>query len=332
MESSKYRLPPVAGWEGIAEEFLGSDLLLGNGLSISVWPDFAYESLFENFLSGLTAGDQAAFRTFDTTNFEFILESIYRAIHVNDAFGIDADPLRVKGATLQEGLIRSVEAVHPRATALNWGRIEALSQQLDLFGDVFTTNYDCLLYHVIMMSRDRHESDDRVRPYNDYFWKTWDDDYLEFQDYQNYAKYKHIYYLHGAVFLFRKWYTDLKVRRSGGAELIDRVALAVRGGQVPLFISEASAEDKRQAIYRSEYLNFALRTLRERRDSLVSFGFSWADVDDHIATAVKAGTRRVAVSLFRGSRTDQEIEAEKERIFAKLMGCDVTFFWSDGLF
>jgi hypothetical protein len=45
---------------------------------------------------------------------------------------------------------------------------------------VFTLNYDCLLYHILMVTKDRHNKDWRVRPYNDYFWNRISPDYLQF--------------------------------------------------------------------------------------------------------------------------------------------------------
>lgn len=332
MTTQRPRAPAVQQWEDLASDFSGADLLLGNGFSIREWPAFAYDSLFHEFLTSCDPVDTAAFDQFNSSNFEFILETLARAILANRAFALDTRRLEDGSRTLKEGLIRAVQTTHPRYEDLDADRIRTLSEQLDLFNDIFTTNYDCLLYHIIMASKDRHEQDPKVRPYNDYYWEKLDDDHLAFKSYQNISKYKHIYYLHGALFLFRRDYSDVKVRTGEGTELIDRIAAVIRVGEIPLFVSEGSAAEKREAIYRSDYLRFASDRLSRRRETLVVFGSALADVDRHVVAAIREGTKRIAYGVHQGHRTDIEVEDEQLRLIRALGHVPIEFFWSDGLF
>jgi len=229
-------------------------------------------------------------------------------------------------------LIRAVEATHPRADELPRDRLTGISEALDHFDDVYTTNYDCLLYHIVMISKDRHEADRRIRPYNDYFWDRLDNDHLGFKNYQHYPQYKHIYYLHGALFLFRRSYADVKIRRTEGVELVEQVAIAIRQGEIPLFVSEGRPNEKKEAIYRSDYLRFAGDHLEKARDTLVVYGSSLSEPDRHVAAAIRNGTRRIAFALHRGARSEIEVENEQLRVIQALGGVDVHFFWSNELF
>jgi hypothetical protein len=324
--------PEIRNWDEIAADFAGADLLAGNGLSQLVWPAFGYGSLFDQFVATLAPGEQASLRAFGSSNFEFILETLGRGVLAMSAFGLDATPLTKATSLVREGLIRAVESTHPRAADLPMLPLVRLSEALDQFNDVFTTNYDCLLYHVIMASRRRHDLNSTVRPYNDYFWDVIDDGHLGFKPFQNYRHYKHIYYLHGALFLFRGTTVDIKIRRTDTTELIERIADAIRQGSVPLFVSEGTAAEKAAAIYRSEYLRFANDHLAETRDHMVIYGHSLGSVDRHIVAAIRKSTSRVAFAVYKGTRSQQDIDDEVFSISALLGSVETTFFWSHTLF
>jgi len=322
----------VFEWDSIAETFLGADLLLGNGFSISFSDRFRYDSLFELFLSGRKPKEQALLRAFETSNFESILSDLAGAIRVNSLFGIPTDVLDRAASTVRRGLVKAVERQHPRFSDLSLSRLTSISEQLDSFGDVYTTNYDCLLYHVVMRSRDRHNADNRVRPYNDYFWSRLSGKHLKFMDHQNYPKYKHVYYLHGALFIFRSLDEDLKLSTSGSAELIDAVSQEILAGEIPLFVSEGTAQEKKRAILRSRYLRFASEKLKSSRDAIVVYGSALGAQDGHVIEAIRSSTTAAAVSLYVGDRSPDELEAEMHGLRSRLGGVDLTFFDSTTLF
>ncbi|MFI5010390.1 MAG: DUF4917 family protein [Solirubrobacterales bacterium] len=84
----------LASWSEIADAEEWQALLLGNGLSIGVWPKFDYGSLYEHAQDGtLTTEDRALFGS--TSNFERVLADLNVAIRICDSLGIDTAPQRL---------------------------------------------------------------------------------------------------------------------------------------------------------------------------------------------------------------------------------------------
>ena len=318
-------------WNSIVSEFRDADLLLGNGFSRLFSQKFSYESLFETFLAGANPQAQSVFRSFGTTNFEAILEQLASAHHVNKCLRLDTAKIEETQAIVRNGLVKAIESNHPRNQDLDAKRLSCFTESLDLFHDIYTLNYDLILYHMIMLARDRHRACHTIRPYNDYFWQRTKDDWLQFMDFQHIQVYKHAYYLHGALFLFKDGYRDLKICREG-RELVDEIGDKIKAGQIPLFISEGKSAEKNLAISRSNYLRFAHKHLSSPRDALVIFGTSLSDQDDHIVAAIKAGTKRVAVAVHTVGKTTSDIEATISGFQHRLAGLTVICFDGTGLF
>jgi hypothetical protein len=98
-------------WEEIADAAEWQALLLGNGLSIEVWPKFDYGSLYEHAQDGtLTKEDRALFG--DTSNFERVLADLNVAIRICDSLGIDTAPLYARYRSIQRALGHAIREVH----------------------------------------------------------------------------------------------------------------------------------------------------------------------------------------------------------------------------
>ena len=81
-------------WHEIEADFARSGLLLGNGASISVWPGFAYDSLYEEARRGsiqhpLERNEHQVFTALDTTDFETVLDALATTRTVNGTLGLD---------------------------------------------------------------------------------------------------------------------------------------------------------------------------------------------------------------------------------------------------
>lgn len=61
----------LAPWAEVKALAAWDALLLGNGMSINVWPGFEYESLYKE--ADLSDSDRETFRVFNTRNFEAVL-------------------------------------------------------------------------------------------------------------------------------------------------------------------------------------------------------------------------------------------------------------------
>jgi Domain of unknown function (DUF4917) len=329
----------VVSWENISGDFEGADLLLGNGFSLNLSPLFNYDSLFEEFLRGCNPDDAKVFRRFGTTNFERIQEQLLGAKRVNTIFALPTRSIDLAIQKLREGLITSIESNHPRAHDIDDDALLKISEALDTFEDVFTFNYDLFLYRIIMKSVERAEATG-IRKHSDYFWNEQSEQFLEFMDFDNYNN-RHVYYLHGALFLFSgshlDYHNDLKLRRGDQSfdELIDIVASKIRVGTFPLFVSEGTPEEKLRAIFDSPYLRFAYGKLGESKRPLVVYGWSISGQDKHILSILNSpwrGKRRLAVSVYAGKKTRAELEQEIAFLKARLSGHSTVFFDSSTLF
>jgi hypothetical protein len=320
-------------WTEIADRFRGCDLLLGNGFSRRFTDRFGYSSLFEEFLATIREPRHASFQALGSTNFEFLLEALDEAVRVNAAFSLDTDVLRTAREELRNGLIAAIQHVHPRRDELDLGQLHAASKTLDDFGDVFTLNYDALLYHVIMISLDRHRETPAIRPFNDRFYYVLDQDWLQFMTEQKIAKYKHVYYLHGALFIFRRAHLDVKIRRADETDLIERIGGFIRDGHIPLFVSEGSPEDKLLAISRSECLRLANEHLSAKRERLVVYGASLSVQDKHVADAIRESKpEEVAVSVHTNGKSADQLEEAVKRYRNALHPLHVRCFAAETLF
>lgn len=230
----------IKNWSDLANDFVGADLLLGNGFSINLAGPFHYKSLFEEFLKLCTPSDRNIFSSFKTNNFERIQEILIDAKKVNELFKIATDSSRIDDGikVLKNGLIKSIRSNHPTYSQINRNQLQQLSMQLKDFGDIFTLNYDLFLYHIIMQMKDKSAKQNKDAPYSDYFWGEYDGQFKQFMNYDDYP-HKHVYYLHGALFVFKITPDTLKLRRGDAPrELIEMIGDVVTRGIMPLFVSE----------------------------------------------------------------------------------------------
>ena len=325
----------ILDWLALANRFRRSDLLLGNGFSISLTPRLDYRSLFNKFLANCSTKNRRIFKSFDTTNFEFILERLSNAKDVNRIFKIRAGEIEDAIDHLKDGLIKTIQDVHPRWTETDQQQLERIADQLNRFNDIFTLNYDLYLYRIILILNDKHRRGEEVREYSDYFWTDYDTKFVRFDPSTEYKGYRHPYYLHGVLFLFKESFYDydLKLRKANSpGELLEVISESIKEGRMPLFVSEGTPEQKRQAINRSHYLTFALEKLEQSNKGLVIFGTSLSEPDRHIIDAINRNERDLAVSIHIGAKSKDEVKSAKYQIKSKFPRHKVVFFNSKTLF
>jgi hypothetical protein len=153
-------------------------LLLGNGFSMSVHTGFGYKSLFDE----ATRADRG-------------LSEVFRGHEPDFEKALAAAEAPEEAARLRAAFISAVTRVHPRIKYLDPGAREACGRFLEAFagrrsredqpGSVFTTNYDLMLYWVLMAN---HEL---LNPYDGFDnYGLWDEARI--------AK-STLFYLHGAL-------------------------------------------------------------------------------------------------------------------------------------
>jgi hypothetical protein len=303
-------------WTDVLSDSDWPALLTGNGLSINVWGGFSYDRLLtEANFSGPAA---QIFEELDTTNFEAVLEGLWHAQTVAKALGKKTKSVDDLYEQVRRGLFEAVRRTHIPWVNLPPGSMSQIAQALDTHESVYTTNYDLIPYWSLM-------HDDQVR-IADFFWhadNTFDPDRADL-----WPGYTGLYYLHGGLHLWQD-VADGQVGKwtNVGSDLINSIASRYKGmpQRQPLFVSEGTTRHKRRTIRRSEYLNFALATLRDDASDTVVLGTSLSPQDDHVVDAlVHGGSRKIAVGLRPCTKT--KVAASQATINNRLTGQKVTYF------
>ena len=277
-----------------------SNLLLGNGFSIACHKVFTYSSLYETAVrAGLSGKAQNVFQRLGTNNFEGVMRLLESSHWVAHEYGLvksgDSEMLsdleRIKRTLIEA--IGSSHLQHPgdicedrKARAVDF---------LKHYGLVFTTNYDLLLYWITMNS-EPPLFDDGFR------YDTADKSRLVFSFF---SRNRQMFYLHGALHLYSQEGLQCK-HRSGtdGLCLTDLIRESLGHGQYPLFVAEATAEQKLRQINETPYLTRCLGEFRNLVGSLTILGHSLGESDRHILDTI-VRNRRLS-TLYVGLHGDEK--------------------------
>jgi hypothetical protein len=331
MTESELNSIEIKQWASIRSEYECPDLLLGNGFSINLWQKFAYKSLFDTFIEKVNEPFKSLFQHFKTTNFELILSHLIHAEKVNSLLNFPTDLIIEAIEILKNGLIKTIEEIHPRNDEVDWSNLDIITEDLSTFKDIYTTNYDLFLYHIIMKSVDKGRDDKSYTPYQDYFRKSKEVGFTEFN--RTCLGDKNVYYLHGALFLFGNGIYDLKIQRQSD-DLIGTISKKIKQGHFPLFITDGTAEDKENSINRSNYLHFCLQKLSESTTPLLIFGNSLSEFDTHILKALKFQPRDLIISIYTKDMAETQLQSELYSIKNKFLKYQsrIVFVDSAGVF
>lgn len=278
-------------------------LLLGNGFSMSYDSNiFSYNALSQ-FLEKLDNDIlQKLFQIVKTSNFELMMEQLENVAQIAEVFGADkkvVDNIRQATVSLKESLIEAIKELHPEHVfEIPEEKSKACAAFLNSFlannGYIFTTNYDLLLYWVLMRNeienaidgfgRDAEETEEWVEPE--------DREYSELR----WGKYKGIqtvHYLHGALQLFDTGIDVIKEEYSGGEHLLlqnikDRMAKK----EYPIFVTAGNGYEKLTHIVHNKYLSYCYEALSTISGSLIVFGFGFGEYDEHIISAINKASKK----------------------------------------
>lgn len=262
-------------------------LLLGNGFSIACDPLFAYSSLFDYAVAhGLPERVKAVFTHLGTNNFEGVMRLLEHGAWLVGHYGATSgERMRtaMEGdlAAIKSTLVHALTKTHfSRPHMVEEMRVAACRQFLSPFFNIFTLNYDLLLYWVCMS--------DATLMRRDCFGASEDDpdaDYCVFNEHL--GRSAGILFLHGALHLY---VAEGEVRKHTwsrtGTPLIDLVRGALNEGLYPLFVAEGAAQKKKEQIEASSYLSYCLGKLGRIKGPLVTYGWAMGDSDRHILDTI----------------------------------------------
>lgn len=278
-------------------------LLLGNGFSISWKPDtFRYDSLYNraNFKK-LNPNIKKVFEELKTKDFELVMKSLINTAQVLKVYSptrkkliaeLERDAIELKNL-----LVATIASNHPEnPNEISETEYFLANAFLNHFQNIYTLNYDLLLYWVIMHYNQENE---KIK-YDDGFrtpdsgkaeYVTWD---IEKTRNQN------IFYLHGALHIFDEGselqkYTWINT----GVKLIEQIRTALDKNFFPVFVSEGTSKEKKEKIVHSNYLSRGYRSFSAIGNSLFIYGHSLADNDDHILNLIsKSKLSKLFVSIY----------------------------------
>lgn len=277
-------------------------LLLGNGFSMSYDSGiFSYNALSKFFDKIENDLLQRLFQIVKTSNFELLMVQLENVAKISEVFGADKDVvlnIRKASETLKECLIGAIKDLHPEHVfKIQEEKSKACGIFLNEFlaneGHIFSTNYDLLLYWVLLRNKlDRicdgfgRETDDTEE------WiDTLDREWSELRwginsDNQN------IHYVHGALHLFDTGIYIIKEEYTSEHVLLENVKERMENKEYPIFVTAGNGEEKLSHIRHNRYLSYCYDKLSNIEGSLICYGFGFGAYDEHIIAAINNAAKK----------------------------------------
>lgn len=322
-------MPDIHQWSDIKDRFQGGALLLGNGASLAVHKGFGYPSLRQaaEDQGHITPEVAGVFRAFGKDDFELVLRRLWEATLVNKALGVEPGRVEQAYQQVRTALISTVRDVHISHEDAK-RHFAPMFQFMKSFDTVFSLNYDLLVYWAMMASQG-----ELGRWFKDGFQEggVFREDWETLRKPYGADGTTLVFYPHGSLLTARRDdYTEgkLTLPPGGGATLLDRILqLWETGSASPLFVSEGTAEHKKESIANSNYLSRVFReALPNAGESLVIYGWAISEQDAHILGQLRrtgSSLRRVAVSVYGGSQASAQ---QAEDALAAVGVKEVLFF------
>lgn len=296
-------------------------LLLGNGFSVAYDPKiFSYNALHD-FVKKLDDKDLSTILSvIETRNFELIMQYLDHFSALLDAFG--ADPvlkMRVDTASakLKTSLLDAVKALHPEHVfKVPEDQSKACAAFLQTFvasgGNIFSTNYDLLLYWVLMRNNLFEHIDgcgrELVNDTGEYMKpedQIWSD--LTWGKHRNK---QNVFYLHGALPFFDNGVEVVKEEYTVFNYLLENISARMEKGEYPIFVTAGDGQQKLKHITHNQYLTYCYDSFCQAEGSLVTFGFGFGPYDEHIIDAINKAAKRKPPnklwSLYIGVYSDED--------------------------
>lgn len=276
-------------------------LLLGNGFSMSYDAEiFSYNAL-HGFIE--KTNDELLTKLFNivnTKNFELIMQQLDNFAALIEAFDTDSNlkgKIEEASQTLKNSLMDAINSLHPEHVfKIPDENSASCSKFLNLFlkqgGNIYTSNYDLLLYWVLMRNQIENSIDGFGRdPVSTGEYVP--EDQLEFSELV-WGKYKDkqtIFYLHGALPLFDTGIDIVKEEYDTSHYLLENIRARIERKEYPIFVTAGNGNDKLKQIMHNRYLSYCYDKFSNTTGSLVTFGFNFGEYDEHIIEAVNIAAK-----------------------------------------
>lgn len=286
-------------------------LLMGNGFSMAYDDEiFSYNAL-QTFISEIRNPVlDELFGIVRSKNLEVIMQQLHLLTRLIQMFGNNAELIdRVIEADnlLRVGLVDAVKSLHPdHVFQIAEDQIKSCHQFLEPYmaygSNIFTTNYDILLYWTLMRGGARNAVDgfgyEMINPGEE------DPDLQQWEDTLTWGpnvSSQNVHYLHGALHLFDNGIDIEKEAYDGQQFLLDLIKGRMDREEYPVFVTAGDGKEKLSQIMHNKYLAHCYKALSSITGSLVVFGFNFGKYDEHIIEAINSAAhhgRRAGDKLF----------------------------------
>ncbi|WP_417857281.1 DUF4917 family protein [Xanthomarina gelatinilytica] len=278
--------------------------LMGNGFSMSFDYDiFSYNAL-HRFIEGLNDKIlKQVFEVINSKNFELIMTQLDNFIEMATKLSTDKvfiDKLVEANTKLKSSLIDAVSSLHPEhvyevAQEKSKTCFEFLSTFYNSKGSVFSTNYDLLLYWVLMRNDSKISNDGfGMECLNPSDIKKGEDAIFDDLQWGKYKDEQNTFYLHGALQLFDTGVEIEKETYKNRTYLLNNIKKRLEAKEYPIFVTAGNGDEKLKHIKHNSYLNFCYDSFSSIKGSLVTFGFNFGEYDEHLIEAINKAAKRGA--------------------------------------
>jgi Domain of unknown function (DUF4917) len=343
----------LVSWDLVSNriDLAEAGILLGNGASMAIAPTLSYPALFnvscdENDSNHLGVMERRVFDEFGTRNFEEVLYNLRVAQRTCSCFGFQEEELvSLDGRyeNIRNSLISAVRRVHPQPGELAEDIKERVSSHLALYKNLFTTNYDLIVFWSIAAKQyvfPDGSGREKTKQFKDFFWNR--EGIFDPADTDVWSGTIGVHFLHGGLHLYRNRITGATHKH----RTLSEPPLSYFENDdnlLPLFVSEGENQSKVRAIRSNEYLSFVFSRFIRHDGDLIVFGQSLnAQFDGHIVEAIARWPgmdrrrlrnrrppkkRTIAISI-RPNNGREHVRLEKLRILGlfKTDEVDVLFF------
>ncbi len=303
-------------------------ILLGNGFS-RAWDNeiFSYENLkeevqFKGVEPGKANSIKKLFDDLETYDFEKVMHAMELSIHVTRSrheshkYPVFVESIISDIEMLKKSLADVIASVHPTLPSeITDEQYVCVRNFLSKFSNIYTVNYDLLLY----WARNKN----RLDPVG---FRT-DDGFRQGAEWVGEEVNQDVFFLHGALHLYFDGTSVFKrVYDENLGALRDQIMEGLRRNEFPLFVAEPTSRKKLQSIKSNPYLNFCFNKLKDIDGSLVIYGHSMNDTDEHIFKMINnSAVEDIYVSIFDDveSEYSQRVIADARKYFHRH---DVKFY------
>lgn len=312
------------------------NLLMGNGFSISYnHKIFSYNALHDFVLSQDDEILKLLFEIVKTTNFELVMRQLETTKLLATKFNGNNEfisKLEEAHKKLRSSLINAIQELHPEHVfTIKEEKSQSCSSFFSSFvntgGELYTTNYDLLMYWILMRNQIRDISDGFGREIEFGDFDDYDDGYEGELIWGKNKEMQNIHYLHGAIAFFDTGISIVKEEYDGNY-LMDKIENRIKNDEYPVFVTSGTGKDKLEQIKHNSYLSFCYDCFSRMTGSLVTYGFNFGEYDNHIIAAINKATKfhksGKLLSVYIGVYSDEDKEYI-ESIIDKFE-CKVTLF------